>query len=155
MPLLLVLLGSRFGASAKAKLMLDVAASAVWPGRACRNQPIQARTSVTVCRSFPFALMPNPWICSWSTACAISCALTQNAVLRILGHPRYPNSPGAPAAVAILLQQLMCHPRHQLWADTYLPALAVRQAARLASFDRRLVTCVVAGGTEALELISA
>ena len=107
-----------------------------------------------------------------------SCALTQNAVLRILGHPRYPNSPGAPAVVANLLQQLIRHPRHQFWADslslltapevqasalldsaqiadTYLLALAVRQKGRLASFDRRLVTSAVAGGSEALELIPA
>ena len=38
-------------------------------------------------------------------------------------------------------------------ADTYLLALAVRQGARLASFDRRLVTSAVAGGSEALEPI--
>ncbi|MCP9775775.1 TA system VapC family ribonuclease toxin [Cyanobium sp. WAJ14-Wanaka] len=105
-----------------------------------------------------------------------SCALTQNAVLRILGHPRYPNSPGAPAAVAPVLQQLIHHPSHQFWADslslltapeveaqalldpaqisdTYLLAMAVRQQGRLASFDRRLVTTAVAGGSEALELI--
>ena len=110
---------------------------------------------------------------AWAT-----CALTQNAVLRILGHPRYPNSPGAPAVVANLLKQLIRHPRHQFWADslsllmapevqvsalidssqiadTYLLALAVRQEARLASFDRRLVTSAVAGGPEALELIPA
>jgi predicted nucleic acid-binding protein len=40
-------------------------------------------------------------------------------------------------------------------ADTYLLAFAVRQEARLASFDRRLVTSAVAGGSEALELIPA
>jgi len=76
------------------------------------------------------------------------------------------------------LQQLMYYPRHQFWADslslltapevqasalidsaqiadTYLLALAVRQEARLASFDRRLVTSAVARGPEALELIPA
>ena len=80
--------------------------------------------------------------------------------------------------VATLLQQLMCHPGHQFWADsfslltasevqasalfdsaqiadTYLLAMAVRQEARLASFDRRLVTSAVAGGSDALELIPA
>ena len=80
--------------------------------------------------------------------------------------------------MAKLLQQLMYHPRHQFWADslslltapevqasalldsaqiadTYLLALAVSQKARLASFDRRLVTSAVAGGSEALELIPA
>ena len=80
--------------------------------------------------------------------------------------------------MANFLQQLIRHPRHQFWADslslltapevqasalidssqiadTYLLALAVRQEARLASFDRRLVTSAVAGGPEALELIPA
>lgn len=30
---------------------------------------------------------------AWAT-----CPLTENGVLRIIGHPRYPNSPGSPAA---------------------------------------------------------
>jgi predicted nucleic acid-binding protein len=38
----------------------------------------------------------------WAT-----CPLTQNAVLRILGQPRYPNSPGPPAVVAPLMAELM------------------------------------------------
>jgi uncharacterized protein len=120
----------------------------------------------------------HQWFATRGDLAWASCALTQNAVLRILGHPRYPNSPGAPAVVATVLQQLIRHPRHQFWADslslltapevqasslldsaqiadTYLLALAVRQEARLASFDRRLVTSAVAGGSEALELIPA
>ena len=118
------------------------------------------------------------WFAQRADLAWASCALTQNAVLRILGHPRYPNSPGAPAVVASVLEQLIHHPRHQFWADslslltapevqsnaildsaqitdTYLLALAVRQQGRLASFDRRLVTRAVAGGSEALELIPA
>ena len=34
---------------------------------------------------------------SWAT-----CPLTENGVLRIVGHRRYPNSPGSPEAVAEL-----------------------------------------------------
>jgi predicted nucleic acid-binding protein len=44
----------------------------------------------------------------WATS-----PLTQNAVLRILGQPRYPNSPGPPAVVAPLIAALIRHPQHQ------------------------------------------
>lgn len=107
-----------------------------------------------------------------------SCPLTQNAVLRILGQPRYPNSPGPPAVVAPLLAELIRHPHHQFWpdalslltvsgvdpsrllesgqvADTYLLALAVHHGGTLVSFDRRLVHAAVAGGQTALRLIDA
>jgi toxin-antitoxin system PIN domain toxin len=107
----------------------------------------------------------------WATS-----PLTQNAVLRILGQPRYPNSPGPPAVVAPLVGELIRHPRHQFWpdaisllnqpgvdasrlleagqlTDTYLLALAVHRGGTLVSFDRRLSCDVVAGGRAALRLI--
>ena len=107
----------------------------------------------------------------WAT-----CPLTQNAVLRILGHPRYPNSPGSPAAVMPLLMGLLSHPHHHFWADApswsatspirgnqvvahgqitdvYLLALAVHQHGSLASFDSRITKRVVPGGQDALHLI--
>ena len=109
----------------------------------------------------------------WAT-----CPLTQNAVLRILGQPRYPNSPGPPAVVAPLVAELIRHPQHQFWpdslsllgqssvdvsrlldasqlTDTYLLALAVHHGGRLVSVDRRLSCQGVAGGREALWLIEA
>ena len=109
----------------------------------------------------------------WAT-----CPLTQNAVLRIVGQPRYPNSPGPPAAVAPLVAELIHHPQHQFWpdslsllgqsgvdvshlleasqlTDTYLLALAVHRGGRLVSFDRRLSCEAVAGGRQALWLIEA
>jgi toxin-antitoxin system PIN domain toxin len=107
----------------------------------------------------------------WATS-----PLTQNAVLRILGQPRYPNSPGPPAVVAPLVGELIRYPRHQFWpdaisllnqpgvdasrlleagqlTDTYLLALAVHRGGTLVSFDRRLSCDVVAGGRAALRLI--
>ena len=96
----------------------------------------------------------------WAT-----CPLTQNAVLRILGQPRYPNSPGPPAVVAPLMAQLIRHPQHQFWPDSLsllgqsgvdvsrLLALAVNHNSQLVSFDRRLSCEGVAGGREALWLI--
>ena len=78
----------------------------------------------------------------------------QNAVLRILGQPRYPNSPGPPAVVDPLMAELIRHPQHQFWPDSLsLLALAVHHGGRLVSFDRRLSYEGVAGGREALWLI--
>ena len=108
----------------------------------------------------------------WAT-----CPLTQNALLRILGNPRYPNSPGGPAVVMSFLQGLLAHPAHVFWpddlsweaagvfeaeallyhgqiTDTYLLGLAVHHQGRLVSFDRRLSPRAVRGGEEALFLIN-
>jgi len=105
-----------------------------------------------------------------------SCPLTQNSVLRILGHPRYPNSPGSPALVAPLVASLLRHPDHHFWpddlsllssrqilpeeildsgrvTDIYLLALAVHHRGRLASLDQRLSTRSVISGEGALERI--
>lgn len=98
-------------------------------------------------------------------------------MLRIVGHPRYPNSPGTPAAVAALLVTMCALPGHVRWADdvslldagridaspllssaqvtdSHLLALACAHRARLASFDRRLVTIAVHGGSAGLHLIA-
>ena len=92
----------------------------------------------------------------WAT-----CPLTQSALLRILGNPRYPNSPGSPAVLMLLLQELLAHPAHVFWPDSlswkatelflvgellhhgqitdaYLLALAVHHEGLLISFDQRL-----------------
>ena len=107
----------------------------------------------------------------WAT-----CPLTQNALLRILRNPRYPNSPGGPLVVMPLLQELLAHPTHVFWpdalsweaagvfeaeallhhgqiTDTYLLGLAIHHQGRLVSFDKRLSPRAVRGGEEALHLI--
>ena len=108
---------------------------------------------------------------AWST-----CPLTENGVLRIVSHPRYPNSPGTPLAVARLMKRLCALPGHVFWpddvtlldskrvqveqllsttqiTDTYLLALALAHDGRLATFDRRLVVNAVPGGRHGLHLI--
>ncbi|NDP47702.1 MAG: PIN domain-containing protein [Sulfuriferula multivorans] len=108
---------------------------------------------------------------SWAT-----CPLTENGVMRIVGHARYPNSPGTPAAVAQLMTGLCALPGHVFWpddislldtkkldasrllssaqvTDSYLLALAIAHDGRLATFDRRLVVDAVRGGTKGLHLI--
>jgi toxin-antitoxin system PIN domain toxin len=107
----------------------------------------------------------------WAT-----CPLTENGVLRIVGHARYPNSPGTPAAVAEIMAILRGLGGHEFWpddvtlfdrqlvdtarlldsaqvTDTYLLALACAHGAKFATFDRRLVTDAVVNGDSALHLI--
>ena len=109
---------------------------------------------------------------SWAT-----CPLTENGVIRIVGHIRYPNSPGTPAEVAQLMTGLCALPGHVFWpdnislldankidasrilssaqvTDSYLLALASAHSGKLATFDRRLVVDAVRGGTKALHLIA-
>lgn len=108
---------------------------------------------------------------AWAT-----CPITENGVLRIVGSPRYSNSPGTPAAVASILGQFCSLPGHVFWADdlsllhseridverlldsqqvtdSYLLALASFHEGRLATFDRSLVTSAVHEGAQYLHLI--
>ncbi|MDE2296632.1 MAG: PIN domain-containing protein [Burkholderiales bacterium] len=108
---------------------------------------------------------------AWAT-----CPLTENGLMRIVGHARYPNSPGTPAAVAQLLTTLRALPGHTFWpddislmdanwidaarllsaaqvTDSYLLALACAHGGQLASFDRRLVTDAVRDGARRLHLL--
>lgn len=108
---------------------------------------------------------------SWAT-----CPMTENGIIRIVGHTSYPNSPGSPADVAAIVAQLKALRGHVFWpddislvdsthvdashiltsgqvTDSYLLALAVAHQGRLATFDRRLSTKAVRGGKAALLLI--
>ena len=88
---------------------------------------------------------PLPWA---------RCPITENAVLRILGNPRYPNSPGRPAVVAPLLQGWRASSRHRFWAHGLsLLALAVHHGGCLVTLDRRLQAELVEGGREALVVL--
>ncbi len=108
---------------------------------------------------------------SWAT-----CPLTENGVVRIVSHPKYPNTPGSPAVVAPLIAQLRRMPGHVFWpddisllddqhiepekllsagqvTDTYLLTLAVVHNGKLASLDRRLSVSAVRHGHDAQTLI--
>lgn len=106
-----------------------------------------------------------------------SCNLTQNGALRIMSHPRYANAVASTALAAELLMELCHQPGHAFWpadlslldsplvdrerllhsgqvTDSYLLALAVKHGARLATFDKRLVTSAVRGGEAARHVIA-
>ncbi len=105
-----------------------------------------------------------------------TCPITENGLLRIVGHPRYPNSPGAPSAVMPTLAALRAMPGFEFWhddisvadasvidgallsshaqvTDSYLLALAHARGGRLATLDRKLVAAAVVNGRKSLELI--
>jgi toxin-antitoxin system PIN domain toxin len=118
----------------------------------------------------------HDWFAAQGKHAWATCPLTENGVLRIVGHARYPNSPGTPAAVAELVAILCALGGHEFWpydvtlfdsqrvdstrlldsgqvTDSYLLALAVAHGGQLATFDRHLVTDAVIDGSKALHLI--
>jgi uncharacterized protein len=118
----------------------------------------------------------HKWFRSQGQKAWATCPLTENGVLRIVGHSRYPNFPGSPASVAALLASFRELPGHEFWpdnvslldrkyvdaarlldsahvTDTYLLALARRHDGQLASLDHRLVTDAVTDGRQTLHLI--
>jgi toxin-antitoxin system PIN domain toxin len=108
---------------------------------------------------------------SWAT-----CPITENGVIRIVGHASYPNTPGSTADVAAIMAKMCGLPGHMFWpdslsltdavhvdasqvltsgqvTDTYLLALARANGGKLATFDRRLSIKAVKGGEETLHVI--
>lgn len=119
----------------------------------------------------------HAWFESEGAADWATCPLTENGVIRIVGHPKYPNSPGSPAAVAELVGSLRRLPGHCFWhddfsliasddidaskiltsgqvTDTYLLGLAGARSGKLASFDRKLSVQAVRRGKSILHLIA-
>jgi uncharacterized protein len=117
------------------------------------------------------------WFEATGSAAWATCPITENGVIRIVGNPRYPNSPGSPAAVAQIVTRLRALSGHSFWyddvslvgsndidaariltsaqvTDTYLLALAKAHGGQLASFDRKLSVATVKGGKSALHLIA-
>ncbi|MGD9616175.1 MAG: TA system VapC family ribonuclease toxin [Alphaproteobacteria bacterium] len=118
----------------------------------------------------------HKWFTATGAASWATCPLTENGVIRVVGHPNYPNSAGSPAAVGPIVARLRTLPGHVFWADdlslvdspvvditrvtmpaqvtdTYLLALAVARNGKLATFDRRLSPNAVRHGRTALHLI--
>jgi toxin-antitoxin system PIN domain toxin len=118
----------------------------------------------------------HDWFAKHGQASWATCPITENGVLRIVGHRSYPNSPGPPVAVAAILKQFCELPGYKFWADnislvgnshtdpsrllssgqltdTYLLALAKAHKGALATFDSRLVIGAVSNGRASLHLI--
>jgi uncharacterized protein len=105
-----------------------------------------------------------------------TCPLTENGLLRIVGHPKYPNSPGPPSVVVDALSALRGQAGHMFWpdsislcdgafvdasllthharvTDSYLLALARANKGQLATLDHKLAAEVVQEGKAFLALI--
>jgi uncharacterized protein len=118
----------------------------------------------------------HEWFATAGRKAWATCPVTENGVVRIVGHARYPNSPGTPAAVLELLAGLCSLPGHDFWpdditvrdaervargrlldtsqvTDSYLLALAKAHGGKLATFDQRLVTDAVVNGAQALHVL--
>jgi toxin-antitoxin system PIN domain toxin len=116
------------------------------------------------------------WFESLGKASWATCPITENGVIRIVGHPSYPNTPGSTTDVSIVLTRMCELSGHVFWpdslsltdaaqvdasqvltsaqvTDTYLLALARANRGKLATFDRRLSTKAVSGGKETLHVI--
>ena len=116
------------------------------------------------------------WFSNTGSASWATCPITENGVIRIVGHPKYPNSVGSPAAVVPIVARLRALPGHVFWmddfslvaselvdaaqiatpgqvTDTYLLAIAVAHGGQLAAFDRRLSTRAVRRGRAGLHVI--
>jgi uncharacterized protein len=113
------------------------------------------------------------WFGEASTQGWATCPLTENGLLRIMGHPGYPGGPGTPAGIRPLLQKLRNHRSHHFFPDTvtladeylitdfncigpkgltdlYLLALAVHNKASLVTLDQKIDPRKVTGGPQAL-----
>jgi uncharacterized protein len=118
----------------------------------------------------------HDWFAKTGRSAWATCPLTENGVLRIVGHARYPNSPGSPAVVAELFAVFRALPGHAFWpddvtlfddrildrsrlldsgqiTDTYLLALAKTHGGKFATFDRRVVTDSIVDGSRLLHPI--
>jgi uncharacterized protein len=107
---------------------------------------------------------------SWAT-----CAITENGLVRVASHPRYPNSPGNATVVLEMLREFCALASHNFWdqsvslrhwlsprvvvshaqvTDLYLLALSVHHHGKLATFDQQIPARLVRGGVQALEVIA-
>ena len=119
----------------------------------------------------------HQWFASGGSLSWATCPITENGVIRIVGHPKYPNSAGSPAAVIPIVARLRALQGHVFWmdelslagsdlvdarqiatpgqvTDTYLLVLAIARGGQLATFDRRLSTKAVRDGKSGLHVVT-
>ncbi|MBY3321559.1 TA system VapC family ribonuclease toxin [Rhizobium laguerreae] len=119
----------------------------------------------------------HAWFAAIGQSAWATCPITENGVIRIVGNPKYPNSPGSPSLVMEIVRKLRSLPGHSFWpddvslvgsgdiaptkiltsgqvTDTYLLALAKARGGQLATFDRKLSAAAVTRGNFALHLIT-
>ena len=114
------------------------------------------------------------WFLSSSCDAWATCPITENGLVRILGHPSYPDFAGGPDGARQILSSLTSAPGHQFWpddlslrdrgtftrlpnsghlTDIYLLALAMKNHGSFATFDQRIDPNLISGGARAYFLI--
>lgn len=127
-------------------------------------------------REHLFSDLAHDWFAANAHAGWATCPITENGVMRIMGRPTYPMSPGNPAVIAGYLAGMGGREHHRFWpddvslldpstvkidrlltagqlTDTYLLALARAHDGKLATFDRRLAVAAVTNGSRFLHVI--
>jgi toxin-antitoxin system PIN domain toxin len=107
----------------------------------------------------------------------VTCPLTENGFIRILGHPAHPAGVGSMEAAREILEQFCRGNGHHFWpdestlrdrrlfpslatagskmlSDIYLLGLAASKKATFSTFDRRVEAGLVRNGEAALEVIA-
>ena len=116
------------------------------------------------------------WLARVGRAGWSSCALTENGLVRVLSHPKYPSVRATAGEVARRLAAFRSAARHVFWpcdvsltdtarflldrthgpaqlTDVYLLGLAVRHRGVLATFDAKILVDAVVDGDRAIEVI--
>jgi toxin-antitoxin system PIN domain toxin len=119
----------------------------------------------------------HEWFAAHGRAAWATSPLTENGLVRIISHPRYPNPVDSTAVAVDLLRGLRRHPGHRFWADdlsladggvvdavrpvssgqltdAYLLALAAKNDGVLVTFDRRVAGIVGAESGGSLVILS-
>jgi toxin-antitoxin system PIN domain toxin len=115
------------------------------------------------------------WFVAKGKSAWATCPITENGFVRIASHPNYPNRPGDVLAVLVILRQFCAMGGYQFWSedvsirellqpgvliphsqitDVFLLGLAAYKGGKLATFDQRISTTAIHGGSESLELIA-
>lgn len=91
---------------------------------------------------------------AWAT-----CPITENGVIRIVGNPNYPNTPGSTAVVAEIIARIRALPGHIFWPDDislvdadHVDAGEVLTSAQVT--DTYLLASAVAHGGKLAKLVS-
>ena len=75
-----------------------------------------------------------------------TCPITKNGLLRIVGQPKYPDSPAPPSLVAAVLRAMRALPGHTFWPDSLslVGGSPVLYVAHLSSHSRVSESCLLA-----------
>ena len=116
----------------------------------------------------------HQWFVNTGQEAWATCPITENGLVRIASHPKYPNRPGDSSLVLQILRQLCQAEGHQFWSedislrtilpdttsfthsqvtDLFLLGLAIHKGGKLATLDRRIPAGVISSGPPAMATI--